>query len=139
MAFISRSALMLHFEAGSCQSGINRRVIYDRVLDKDHHNVITDPERLGHHDGVPLIATERSWNGRAYECYRCHTQSRSLTSLNSHLASRHQKKVYRCPSCHAHFVCLSGLCQHIESERCESEEYRDQIDDLLDEVVRLTL
>ncbi|OAX39224.1 hypothetical protein K503DRAFT_769706 [Rhizopogon vinicolor AM-OR11-026] len=140
IAFINQSALMLHFESGSCQSDINRRVIYEWVRDNDRSNVTTNPARLSQRGGFPPIATDRSWNGQAYECRLCRFQYRSLASLNCHLASRrHQKKVYRCPSCHAHFVSLSGFCQHTESGQCNVLDYKEAIDEVLAGVTRLAL
>ncbi|KAH9058050.1 hypothetical protein EDB87DRAFT_1532298, partial [Lactarius vividus] len=66
-------------------------------------------------------ATERSWNGRAYECFLCHSMSNTLDSLNRHLKSpAHGQKIYRCPKldCRIKFVTLSGLCQHVERGTC---------------------
>lgn len=148
MTFINKSALILHLESGSCRSGVNRRFIDNLVRNNDRSNVITDPARLiaaGDRGNVQLIATDRSWNGRAYECVLCHTQFRQLIDLNRHLASpRHQEKAYRCPlsSCNDHFVSLSGLCQHIESERCGVTKFKvvtDAMDNLLSRVARITL
>ncbi|OJA11866.1 hypothetical protein AZE42_03271 [Rhizopogon vesiculosus] len=147
MAFINKSALALHLESGSCQSGVDRRFIDNFVRNNDRNNVITNPARLitaGERGNVQLIATKQSWNGRAYECVLCHSQFRELTDLNRHLASpRHQEKVYRCPlsSCNAHFVSLSGLCQYIESERCGVTKFKvvkDAMDNIFSKVARLT-
>ncbi|KAG1742761.1 uncharacterized protein EDB91DRAFT_1127956 [Suillus paluster] len=138
MAFINKSALMLHLESGSCQSGVNRRAVDNWVRANDHTNVITNPARLitaGERGNVQLLATEQTWNGRAYECVLCHTQFRALTDLNRHLASpRHQEKT--------HFASLSGLCQHIESERCGVTKFRavqDAMNNLFNGVHRLTM
>ncbi|KAJ7222748.1 hypothetical protein B0H12DRAFT_1151130, partial [Mycena haematopus] len=88
LAFVSRSALLLHLESGSCKSGADRLTINRYVREYDTQNIITNP-----HDSSP--ATDRAWNGRAYECYLCHTGYRTLASLNQHLASpRHQEKQY---------------------------------------------
>ncbi|KAG1747578.1 hypothetical protein EDB19DRAFT_275513 [Suillus lakei] len=148
MAFINNSGLILHLESGSCQSGVNRRAVDNWVRTNDRSNVITNPARLitaGDRGNVQLIATEQSWNGRAFECVLCHTQFRALMDLNRHLASpRHQEKVYRCPlnTCQAHFVSLSGLCQHIESEHCGVTRFRvvqDAMNNLFAGVARITI
>lgn len=148
MAFINKSALVLHLESGSCRSGVDRRLIDNWVRKNDRSNLITNPARLitaGERGNVKLFATEQSWNGQAYECVLCHTQFRGLIDLNRHLVSpRHQERIYRCPlsSCNAHFVSLSALCQHIESERCGVTKFRavkDAMDSLLSRVGRLTV
>jgi len=147
MAFINKSALILHLESGSCQSGVTRRMVDNWVRTKDRSNVITNPARLitaGERGNVQLIATEQSWNGQAFECVLCHNQFRALLDLNRHLASpRHQEKVYRCPlsTCQAHFVSLSGLCQHIESERCGVTKFKvvqDTMNNLFNGLALLT-
>ncbi|KAG2122575.1 hypothetical protein DEU56DRAFT_831683 [Suillus clintonianus] len=148
MAFINKSALILHLESGSCQSGVNRRMVDNWVRTNDRSNMITNPARLitaGERANVSLIATQRSWNGRAFECVLCHTQFKALTDLNRHLASpRHQEKVYRCPlnTCQTHFASLSGLCQHIESQRCGVTKFRavrDAMDNLFSGVTRIAM
>ncbi|TFK70093.1 hypothetical protein BDN72DRAFT_795833 [Pluteus cervinus] len=123
MRFVSRSALILHLESGNCPSGADRASVNRFVRQLDRNNVITNPSRLlTNGDGEPhWTATQRSWNGSAYECFLCHNTFRALPDLNKHLASpRHQDKIYRCPlnTCGVKFNTLSGLCQHIESERC---------------------
>ncbi|KIL00832.1 hypothetical protein PAXRUDRAFT_541288 [Paxillus rubicundulus Ve08.2h10] len=121
-SFVSKSALVLHLESGSCRSGADRRMVDQYVREVDRNNMITDPSRLlTAGDDVTYTATRRSWNGREYECVLCHKTFRSLSDLNRHLASpRHQDKIYRCPlaTCHTTFSTLSALCQHVESERC---------------------
>ncbi|KAI6015663.1 hypothetical protein EDC04DRAFT_2578163 [Pisolithus marmoratus] len=124
MAFVSKSALILHLESGACQSGVNRQKVNQYLRDMDRDNLITDPSRLltaGDNTNVDYIATERSWNGEAYECVLCHSRFVALVNLNRHLASpHHESKIYKCPlsSCGVHFRTLSGLCQHVESEKC---------------------
>ncbi|KAJ7369021.1 hypothetical protein DFH08DRAFT_983724 [Mycena albidolilacea] len=107
LTFVSRSAVLLHLESGTCRCGIDRRTI-DRL---------------------------RAWNGVAYECYLCHAGYRILAALNQHLGSpRHQEKVYVCPLnvCRVRFSTLSGLCQHIESGRCGVARFvRNTMDDLM--------
>jgi hypothetical protein len=65
-------------------------------------------------------ATERTWNGRGYECYLCHLAYTSLAGLNLHVASAHKQNLYHCPKriCAKEFVSLAGLFNHLESESC---------------------
>lgn len=122
--FVSRSAMVHHLEYGKCPSGVNRRIVDNAIRQYDRNNVITNPARLltgGDPSDNTYTATRRAWNGSAFECYFCHSEFRTLPSLNQHLASpRHQTKNYICPlnTCRQTFKTLSGLCQHIESEKC---------------------
>ncbi|KAF9513509.1 hypothetical protein BS47DRAFT_1372502 [Hydnum rufescens UP504] len=106
LTFVSVSAMTLHLEQGACVSGINRSIVNSRIVALDRNNVITNPARLiGGPAGTPTVAqsttyraTERSYNGRAYECYLCNKEFNTLPALNAHLNSpRHQDKIYRCP------------------------------------------
>ncbi|KIJ66503.1 hypothetical protein HYDPIDRAFT_109547 [Hydnomerulius pinastri MD-312] len=146
LSFVSKSALALHLESGSCKSGVNRRMVDQYVRQMDRNNFITDPSRLltaGDRE-VDYIATDGSWNGRAYECVLCHSLFGALRDLNRHLASpRHQDKIYRCPldTCRMNFSTLSALCQHVESERCGVAKFRpvkDAMDRMFNGVARLT-
>ncbi|KAJ7146603.1 hypothetical protein C8R44DRAFT_757866 [Mycena epipterygia] len=148
LAFVSRSALILHLEAGTCASGADRQTVNRYVRQYDTNNLITDPARLltGGAGGseVKYYATNASWNGAAYECYLCHGGYRSLAALNQHLASpRHQDKIYVCPlnTCRNHFPTLSALCQHIESGSCGVAKFKvvqNTMDDLVGKMRRLT-
>ncbi|KAJ7630173.1 hypothetical protein FB45DRAFT_914829 [Roridomyces roridus] len=148
--FISRSAMILHLEAGRCPSGATRSAIDTYVRQYDRNNIITDPARLltsgtdSNSNTTTWTATHATWNGSEYECYLCHAGFRTLAALNQHLASpRHQEKIYVCPlnTCRAPFSTLSGLCQHIESERCGVSKFRvvqNAMDDLMGNMRRLT-
>ncbi|KAJ7036942.1 hypothetical protein C8F04DRAFT_1036156 [Mycena alexandri] len=148
LGFVSRSALLLHLESGNCSSGADRQTINRHVRQYDTQNIITNPARLltggVATDEITYVATARSWNGSAYECYLCHGGYRSLAALNQHLASpRHQSKIYVCPLnvCRQPFPTLSGLCQHIESERCGVSKFKvvqNTMDDLMGKMRRLT-
>ncbi|KAF8554350.1 hypothetical protein OG21DRAFT_1099906 [Imleria badia] len=129
--FVSKSAMILHLESGACPSGADRRMI-------DRWVRVNDPE-------PQYIATERSWNGSAYECILCHNTFRTLDDLNRHLASpKHQGKIYHCPlsTCLTRFNTLSGLCQHVESESCGVLRFRaarDGMEYLLSDMGRLRI
>lgn len=145
-AFVSRSALVIHLESGTCASGMNRRMIDDLVGRLDRNGVLTDPSRLL--EGGPgtrgvevtgVWATDRAWNGRDYECYLCtrYRGFRSLAALNQHLQSpAHADKRYRCPAvwhgCGKEFSTLSGFVQHVESEQCGVYRFKSRVDRAID-------
>jgi hypothetical protein len=134
-SFVSPAALTLHFEAGTCPSGMTREQLNRLVVRADTNNYITNPNRLltgplGWNEPPPpttMWATERSWNGVAYECFLCNGTYRQLAHLNQHLqSSRHLEKIYRCPKsdCGTEFATLSGLCQHVEGGSCGVRKFR---------------
>ncbi|OAX41879.1 hypothetical protein K503DRAFT_767274 [Rhizopogon vinicolor AM-OR11-026] len=68
---------------------------------------------------VTYYATERAFNGTAYECYLCHRTFRTLRALNTHVSSPvHNANEFRCPKCKRKFKLISGFMQHIEREAC---------------------
>jgi len=145
-AFVSMSALVLHFEAGTCPSGMTRTELNRMVVRADRNNAITNPSRLikGPDGYAPSTvtnswATERSWNGVAYECFLCHGTFGSLKALNAHLQSpRHQDRIYRCPNrttCGVEFRVLSSLTQHVESGKCGVNRFKE-VQNALDSLVR---
>ncbi|KAH0837858.1 hypothetical protein J3R83DRAFT_6085 [Lanmaoa asiatica] len=148
-SFVSKSAMILHLESGSCVSGANRTMINRWVRLHDRNNTITDPSRLLTDGGgaTRYFATERSWNSytNAYECVLCHKTFGTLDALNRHLASpKHEDKIYRCPlsTCLTTFSTLSALCQHVESERCGVLRFRaarEGMDHLLSNMQRLRI
>ena len=148
LKFVSRSALVLHLESGSCRSGMNRATVVKYVRQYDTNNIITDPSRLltsgTASDNIQYYASDRSWNGNDYECYLCHRNYASLKALNQHLGSPiHQDKIYICPAsnCRTRFTTLSALCQHIESEKCGVSMFKavqHTMDSVLGQMPRLT-
>jgi len=147
MKFVSRSALVLHLEAGKCRSGVDRATINRVVRQYDTNNIITDPRLLTSgtaSDNTKYYASDRSGNGEGYECYLCHRSFSSWAALNQHLGSpAHQDKIYIClaSTCRARFTTLSGLCQHIESEKCgvsKVKAVQDTMDGVLRQIGRLT-
>ncbi|KAI6163665.1 hypothetical protein EDD17DRAFT_428516 [Pisolithus thermaeus] len=144
--FVSKSALVLHLESGGCRSGATRQKVNQYIRDMDRSGVIIDSSRLltaGDNTSVDYIATDLSWNGRAYECVLCHSHFAALIDLNRHLASpRHQSKIYKCPlsTCGVRFRTLSALCQHVESEKCgimKFQAVKSTLDKLLTGVGRI--
>ena len=128
-SFVSRADLTLHWESGTCPSGVTRKGLNQAVVSSDRHNLITNPARLltngsaGNYEPTVMWATEQSWNGYLYECVLCHKEFRMLSALNAHLKSpAHDKSIYRCPGaingCNTEFRTLSALLQHIERGSC---------------------
>lgn len=140
MTFIAYSGLAQHLESGGCNSGITRKEVDDLATTLDRSRIITNSSRLiGGPDGSqtwPVImvsyATERSFNGTAYECILCHRTFRTLSALNAHLNSAaHADKIYRCPvqydGCNLEFKTLSGLMQHAGSGSCGIISFQQQV------------
>jgi hypothetical protein len=105
------------------------------VVHADTNNYITNPNRLltgplGWNEPpapTTVWATNRSWNGVAFQCFLCNATYRQLAHLNQHLqSSYHQNKIYRCPKsdCRIEFAALSGLCQHVEGGSCGVRMFR---------------
>jgi hypothetical protein len=147
-SFVSYGALLPHVESGACPPGMTRdRLNRLMIVRKDTRHYITNPDRLieGPLDGryeppspVETWATERSWNGEAYECFLCGWTFETLGRLNKHLQSpRHADKVYRCPKadCRAEFSRLSGLCQHVEGGTCGVTRFR-RVRSVMDSLMR---
>ena len=140
-AFVSHAALILHFESGTCPSRMTREQLNRLVVRADTNNYITNPSRLltgpmGRYEPpAPAVtwATDRSWNGYAYECFLCNRTFDTLVRLNQHLKSPfHEDKIYRCPKsdCRIEFGTLSGLCQHVEGGSCGVRMFR-QVRDVM--------
>jgi len=145
-AFVSHAALVLHFESGTCPSRMTREQLNRLVVRADTNNYITNPNRLltgpmGRYEPpAPTTkwATDRSWNGYAYECFLCNRTFDTLVRLNQHLKSPfHEDRIYRCPKsdCRIEFVTLSGLCQHVEGGSCGVRMFR-QVRDVMDSLTR---
>ena len=130
-SFVSKAALVLHLESGTCASGMTRAMVDKLAAKLDKGSVITNPARMigGSSSSYPkpvvtaTWATERAWNGSAYECYLCHKEFVSLSALNTHLRSpAHGEKLYRCPKqrhgCGREYSTLSAFVQHVENGSC---------------------
>ncbi|GJJ05992.1 hypothetical protein Clacol_000179 [Clathrus columnatus] len=143
--FVSLAALVLHFESGTCRSGLDRRQLNELVVRQDRNNVITNPSRLIAGSGgvrpSPVSrtwATQRSWNGYAYECFLCNREFRALDSLNRHLQSPiHDAKIYRCPNriCSMEYSALSALTQHVENGGCGVNRFKE-VKDVMDSLTK---
>ncbi|GJE97004.1 C2H2 type zinc-finger protein [Phanerochaete sordida] len=133
--------LVLHFESGTCPSGITRADVERGIVKLDRNGVITDTRRLIQGpDGVlapraqpRTWATAASWNGAAYECVLCHRTFPQLHALNAHLQSpAHADKIFKCPSaydgCDQRFPAASALVQHIENGSCGVRKFQRTIE-----------
>lgn len=153
--FASHSDVVLHLEAGTCNSGVNRHMIDAYVLKHDVQNVITNPRRMitngttqQYTPPPTYTATDRAWNGSSWECYFCHIEFATKAQLNQHLASpKHsvaQTKIYKCPNsaCGKNFATLSGLGQHIENGSCGVQRFKavkNTMNNLMGSMKRLAL
>ena len=144
-SFATYADLAQHLESGACASRVNRAMINSIAVKMDEGRVITNASRLlcGPQSYVsrPLImqsyATERSYNGWAYECILCRKEFQTLARLNQHLDSpAHDDQIYQCPTryggCGVDFKVLSALMQHCESGACNIHQYQAQVDSALD-------
>ncbi|CAA7264921.1 unnamed protein product [Cyclocybe aegerita] len=104
-SFVSRSALVLHYDVGGCPSDRVNLVIVDmmvRLLSKES-NIIADIPRLRTnvtHLYVPVVAPGET-------------------------SPHHDEKVYVCrgTDCGASFSLLSALVQHVDSEKCDASQH----------------
>ncbi|KAJ4483858.1 hypothetical protein J3R30DRAFT_1842868 [Lentinula aciculospora] len=117
------SAIAQHIESGSCRSDINRHTVTQAVRSLNLVPAISINRRITGGSTSRTItsysATERAYNGSAYECYLCHRTFNTLNALNTHLSSpAHDTKEFRCPKCRNEYSLISGLVHHIESEAC---------------------
>lgn len=126
------SSIALHIESGAC-GNISRHQVTSAVHSLKLSPTISISGRI-QNTSRPLTithysASERAFNGTAYECYLCHSTFRSLSSLNAHLGSpAHDKDQFKCPKCKVEFKLVSGLIQHIESEKCGVARFK-QVED----------
>ncbi len=117
--FVSPSALAGHFESGTCASCMTRDQLDRLVVRADRKNYVTQ-----------RWATERMWNGAAYECPLCDDASfERPEQLSQHLQSlrhAHADNMYRCPKpdCASEFATLSALWGHVESGSCGAGSFR---------------
>ncbi|KAM4061858.1 putative zinc finger protein [Hirsutella rhossiliensis] len=120
--FATAAGLTHHLEAGACSDArdLNRDAMYRFVRGKDPCGLISK-HLIGWTGSAEYEASNRAWNGTAYECYLCHRAFRLLAGLNQHLNSpRHQQALYHCPNymCAMDFRSLAAVINHLESEAC---------------------
>ncbi|POR35454.1 Uncharacterized protein TPAR_04355 [Tolypocladium paradoxum] len=120
--YSSAGGLTNHLESGGCPDAprLGRDQIYELVRSKDPNGLISK-NLIGWTGSYRYEATEKTWNGYAYECYLCHRTFRLLSALNQHLESpMHQQPLYHCPNrrCRMDFKSLGGIINHLESEAC---------------------
>ncbi|PGH08534.1 hypothetical protein GX51_01053 [Blastomyces parvus] len=125
--YTTASGVAHHLERGACPRApkLNRESILSEIRTRDPHGVITNKQIAWHEEEaeVTYLATDRAWNGRAWECYLCHATFKGRNALNSHVNSAvHKQKVYHCPNagakCGRQYSTLGALFNHLESESC---------------------
>ncbi|KAK3317695.1 putative zinc finger protein [Cercophora scortea] len=121
-AFTTAAGATAHLETGACPNapGVSRDDVYRLIRSKDPNSVISK-KLIGWYGSETYEATNRTWNGPAYECYLCDRTFSRLASLNQHLQSpAHQQDLYHCPNrgCAQEFKTLAALINHLESESC---------------------
>ncbi|KAI0310333.1 hypothetical protein OF83DRAFT_881824 [Amylostereum chailletii] len=126
--FKQPSAIAHHVESGACpKAPVSRHQVTHAIHSLNIIPTISISRRIGGGpvSNIPTIvqytATERAWNGKAYQCYLCYCTFHQLHFLNAHLHSAaHDSDEFRCPKakCGRTFKVVSALVQHIESEAC---------------------
>lgn len=126
-AFGTASGACTHLESGACPRApsLNRETIYKIVRENDRNGMITN-KLIGWKEDEERDKWEvnpNAYNGNMWECYYCHREFSTASSLKSHLNSPvHKQKVYHCPnkrgSCDKQFITLAALFSHLESESC---------------------
>ncbi|KAA1109558.1 hypothetical protein PGT21_035459 [Puccinia graminis f. sp. tritici] len=132
--FVSTSALIGHFEAGTCPSGVELEDVDEYF---GHH---CDPQQW--FVRKELIFPQRVWeipsdHPGPFQCPLCKKQFDHPGQIEYHLKSPKHKnygrKPYICPSercAHATFYSLSSLLLHRETRTCEMG-YRHELPKLL--------
>ncbi|KAK3936866.1 hypothetical protein QBC46DRAFT_394087 [Diplogelasinospora grovesii] len=136
--YATATGLVHHLESGSCAGApnLNRDQIYRMVRSKDPSGMISK-NLIGWTGSSTYEATDRAWNGSAWECYFCHRQFGQMNSLNQHLKSpTHQQALYHCPkaSCRMEFKTLAAIINHFESETCgftRFENVQNRVGDMI--------
>ncbi|KAK0611636.1 hypothetical protein B0T14DRAFT_439133 [Immersiella caudata] len=121
---VTATGLVHHLERRSCPVApfVGRDDMYYYVRSKDPKGLISK-KLIGGIDNGQLEATDKSWNGRAFECYFCHRTFGGLSALNQHLKSgTHSQNLYHClnTSCGREFKTLAATINHLESESCSA-------------------
>lgn len=86
--FATATGVTHHVESGSCPnaSNINRDELYKFIRTKDPEGRISK-NLIGWTGSSSFEATDKTWNGRAFDCYFCHREFGQLHALNQHLSS----------------------------------------------------
>ncbi|PLW39400.1 hypothetical protein PCANC_14881 [Puccinia coronata f. sp. avenae] len=141
-----RSALIQHFEAGTCVSGFNLEDV-DREFSEycDINQVFVRREWILPATQIDVLHSDTS--GR-FPCTSCPKLFRTGPELLAHLQSAKHKnrgfKAYTCPSPHCakdRFYSLGNLLLHMETTNCNDSypnDWFDLVDNYLLEAVRQT-
>ncbi|KAA1106491.1 hypothetical protein PGT21_035531 [Puccinia graminis f. sp. tritici] len=138
--FISKAALVQHFEAGTCQSDLDLEdvdEIFSSRCDRDQQFV--DRDRI-----FPAARADLScdYDGR-YQCSLCPksfgTQGQLIAHFKSPKHKNHGWKAYECPSerCgRSEYYSLGNLMFHLETGDCE-EHYRRDLSKRVDKLFNI--
>lgn len=130
LKYVTHSALVLHWESGTCAGGSTRRDVDLTFQKYDRGHLVTRPLLTYEHDDEIeediWARSEHTWNGYGYECpwQICRKEFSTIGRLNGHITSIHAPKrtqaLYFCPQndCRKNFTFLSGFIQHVESRAC---------------------
>ncbi|KAF9055762.1 hypothetical protein BJ165DRAFT_1428553 [Panaeolus papilionaceus] len=128
-SFVSLAALVLHWEAGACVSGIDFVDVYHNVHDNDSGNHITCPSE--YYAGVkPVrISDVENWTTRrSLNCIICGVPFKFAHQAMQHFNSTHIGRAFKCPyrECDpvSTFSSLGGMLQHIASNACGGADNR---------------
>ncbi|GAA5900506.1 hypothetical protein JCM6882_001263 [Rhodosporidiobolus microsporus] len=138
--YVSRSALILHLESGTCKSGLDCRKVDQYITLVDPLCKFANPWRFNRPQQPAALTAPHSHapgycNSPQQAYQRQATSFPSLQTLGHHLPSassprtpyhysptpaNSQNLQYRCPAlpCQRPFTALSRLAQHIELEAC---------------------
>ncbi|OAV98789.1 hypothetical protein PTTG_05346 [Puccinia triticina 1-1 BBBD Race 1] len=137
--FVNTPALVAHFEAGICQSGVTlEHVDAHFAYDCDHQQLFVRRES---------IFAKRRWSIPThygpFQCPCCPKAFDYHGQLLSHLDSprhkNHDQKAYVCPSARCgkvHFYSLSALLLHQETDNCEMG-HRRQLSQLVNRLLNI--
>lgn len=85
--FSTATGLVHHLETGSCPRapGIDREAIFRIMKQRDPNGYVTN--LLLKYESATYSTSQRSWNGRAWQCYFCDREFRTKASLDQHVNS----------------------------------------------------
>ncbi|KAI0325954.1 hypothetical protein GY45DRAFT_1329538 [Cubamyces sp. BRFM 1775] len=138
--FVSIAAVFIHLESGACVSGVTVDDVARIAASVDRYdNVITVDDARWIADQVyDSLDRGSGWSGPWFECPICDDEvPTSSHALRQHIRSVHP--IFHCPpdfGCGKRFGTLSALCQHVESGQCDVCDERDEVDRVVDDVLR---
>ncbi|KAH9458161.1 hypothetical protein Pst134EA_009399 [Puccinia striiformis f. sp. tritici] len=121
--FISQSALIAHFEASACPSGVELEDVDGYFAHQcDYRQLFVRPELIFSKRNLE-IPSHIKGSFQCPECPKVFAYAGQITAhFNSPMHKNHGYKPYACPSAscgHATFYSLSGLALHQEKGNCD--------------------